>query len=135
MIRIWHFNNDRIDHWDIRAHGNTIVQEPGVFQLTLVVVYVFLVKRPTNSLDGTTLHLPFNVSGVDRFASILDCGVANDRNFSCLSVYLNVHDMCSKAWSCACYVHRTVGHDGATCFACLLRDLCKTHRFGFVSSD
>ena len=103
MARVSDLHNHRVDHGQVEADWHTIVQEAGVHHLALVVVVVLLVEGPPDALDRTSLHLTLHVTGVNGFASVLDCGVAQYVYLPRLRVYfhiryVNSEGVASTAW-------------------------------------
>ena len=65
---------DGFDHRQVEAGRHPIVEQPDIAQHALGVVEVFLVERPSEALRGATLHLAFDVAGMNRLAGVLRNG-------------------------------------------------------------
>src|SRR5262245_19910 len=93
MVGIGHLDDHRIDHWQVQARRQPVIQKTGIHHVALIVVVILFVERPANALHRPALQLAFHITGMDRLASILDGRIAQDSDFPCLRVHLNVDDM------------------------------------------
>ena len=60
--RVRDLHDDGIDHGDVGADRDAVVEEPGVLKPSLSVIDVLLVQGPADDpANGTALHLPFHV--------------------------------------------------------------------------
>ena len=50
MAGVGHFDNHRIDHWQVRGNRHAIIEKSGVFQSALCIVNIFFIESPANSL-------------------------------------------------------------------------------------
>jgi len=66
-----HLHDDGIDHRQVQAGWHSVVQEGGVLHPAIGVVEVFFIQSPADSLHHATLHLSFDIAGVDGFAGVL----------------------------------------------------------------
>ena len=84
--RIRHLDDLGVDHWHVRRHRHPVVQEAGVLHDAVVVVDVFLVERPADSLHGTALYLALHVGRVDGPSRVLNRGEAQHVDLAGLGV-------------------------------------------------
>ena len=70
--RVGHLDDLCVDHRQIRGDRDAVVQKSGVLEHAVAVVDVLLVQRPADALDGSALHLTFNVVWMDGLAGVLD---------------------------------------------------------------
>src|SRR5262245_32288313 len=81
MARIWHLDDHCINHRHVGCDWHTIIEEARVLQPSVLAIPVLLVERPSDALDGATLHLAFDVARMHcltcvlhyRIAYYLDC--------------------------------------------------------------
>src|SRR5262252_10785282 len=97
MAGIGHLDDDRINHRHVGCHGNTVIEEAWVLQASVLVVPVLLVERPSNPLNGATLHLAFDVAWMYRLASVLHHGIAQNLYSARVWIDLDVADVRAKA--------------------------------------
>src|SRR5262245_42705147 len=113
MPRVWDLHDHRFDHGQVQARWHAIVKEAGVEHLALVIEDVLLVERPTDALDDPTLDLPFHVTRMDSFTSILESGITQDLGLAGLGVDFHIDDMGRKARSGASWGHVGAADNGA----------------------
>ena len=95
VVRVWYFDDDRVNERQVRCDRNAVVEEACVIELAVVVVDVFLVQCPADALGGAALVLAFNVRGVDRATGILNDGVAFDIDLAGFCINLDIdQDAC-----------------------------------------
>src|SRR5215510_7950194 len=112
MPRVWDLHDHRFDHGQVQARWHAIVKEAGVEHLALVIEDVLLVERPTDALDNPTLDLPFHVTRMDSFTSILESGITQDLGLAGLGVDFHIDDMDRKARSGASWGHVGAADNG-----------------------
>src|ERR1041385_3941286 len=90
MTRVWHLDEDRVDHRHVGSDRHAVVEEARIFEAAILVVDIFLVERPADALCDTALHLPFDIGGMDRAPDILDRGIAQDFDRAGLAIDLDI---------------------------------------------
>ena len=128
MVRVGHFDDHGIDHRQIRGHGNAVVEEVRVLQPPVLVVDIFLVERPADTLRRGALVLAFDVARVDRLAGILGNGEAQDRHLAGLRVDLDVDRLGGEAGARPLDVFFDMRGDGAAGLAGILGDIGNRQR-------
>jgi hypothetical protein len=97
MAWVGDFEDHRVDHRQIRADRDAVVEEAGVLQAAVLAVDILLVQRPADALDGAALELAFDVGGMHRLAGILDDRVAHDLRGAGFGIDLDIADMRGEA--------------------------------------
>src|SRR5262249_13724362 len=127
------FHDNGLNHWQVQAGGHAIVQKTGVQHLTRIIVNIFLIESPANALHDATLHLPFNIAGVNRFPGILNSRVPKDRDFACFGVHFNVRDMGRKSSAYCMGGYRDARSDVNSLLSEGLRQALESDGLGAVS--
>src|SRR5260370_19444799 len=110
MPGVGFLDDDGFDHRQVEASRHPVVEESGVPQRALVVVKIFFVERPAESLHGATLHLSFDVARMNRLARVLRDGASQDLYFAGVWIDLDVNAGRRETRSDAARVHaRTSG--------------------------
>jgi hypothetical protein len=86
MPRIRHLNQNRFDHREVQARRHAVVKKSRVPHRAALIVVVFFVERPADTLSDTTLDLPFDVTGMHRLAHILRRRVTQDLDLAGLRI-------------------------------------------------
>jgi len=94
-----HLHDDGIDHRQVQAGWHSVVQEGGVLHPAIGVVEVFFIQSPADSLHHATLHLSFDIAGVDGFAGVLHDGVVQDRDLAGLRVHFDIDNDGIDNWN------------------------------------
>src|SRR5688572_22620460 len=76
MVRVWHFDDDRLDFRNVGGDWHAVIEEARIFKAAVLVVNIFLVQRPTDALHYAAVDLPFAITRVYRSAHVLRCHVA-----------------------------------------------------------
>ena len=105
MPRIRHLDQNRFDHREVKARRHAVVKKSRVPHRTAVIIVVFFVERPADTLSDTTLDLPFDVTGMHRLANILSRRVTQDLDLASLRINLHIHNMGGEAGANATWVH------------------------------
>ena len=132
MTRIRLLDDDRIDHRQIGADRNPVVEESGVLHLTLVVVDVFLVEGPADTLRGPALELTFDIGRMNRLAGILQHRVAQDIDLAGLRIHLDIDDMGAEARRRPLRVDLRMACDRPAGLVGVLCDIGQGHRLEFA---
>ena len=74
--------------------------------MPFVVVDVFLVKRPAQTLRGAALHLAFDVARMNRLAGVLRNGAAQDLDFAGIGIDFDIDQQAGKGRSDAAPIDR-----------------------------
>jgi len=113
MLRVRHLDHDRVEHRQVRADGHAIIEEARIIHLAILVVDVFLVERPADTLGNAALHLALHIGGVDRAADILERRVAHDPHDTEFDIHLDIADVRGEAALGAGGVELRAGADRA----------------------
>ena len=84
---------DRVDHRQVGADRDAVVEKAGVLQPPVLAVDILLVERPADALRRTALELALDIGRVHRLAGVLDHGVAQDPGRAGFGVDLDIADM------------------------------------------
>src|SRR5580704_10363240 len=116
-------DQNRLDHRQVGGYGHSVIEEARVIEAPVLVVDVFFVERPADTLRHAALDLALDIGGVNGPADILDRRIAQDLDLARLLVDLDVADMRRKAGAGALRVDRQLGADrtaGPSRFECNL---------------
>src|ERR1700722_2057333 len=105
MTGVGFLDDDGFDHRQVEAGRHAVVEESGVTQRALVVVKIFFVERPAETLRGAALHLAFDVARMNRLARILRDGASEDLYFAGVGIDLDVNAGRRESRSDAARVH------------------------------
>src|SRR5262249_57328774 len=86
-------------HRHVGCHRNTVIEEARVLQTAVLVVPVLLVERPSDPLNGATLHLAFDVAWMHRLACVLHHRIAQNLDGARVWIDLDVADVRAKAYT------------------------------------
>src|SRR5271156_2801806 len=110
MAGVRFLDEDGFDHRQVEAGRHPVVEETEVTQRALVVVKIFFVQRPAESLRGAALHLSLDVARMNRLAGILRDGASQDLHLAGVGIDFDVNQRGRKAWSYPARIHaRTAG--------------------------
>src|SRR5262249_1754002 len=90
MSRVGNLHDRGLDQWQVEGGRHPVIEQSGVTQYALVIVKVFFVEAPADSLRGAALHLPFNVARVDRLADVLCDGAPQDLNLAGIRIDFDI---------------------------------------------
>ena len=90
MVRVGHFDDDGFDVRQVGRHRDAVVQEAGVRKTAVIVVDVFLVEGPADTLGDTALHLAFDIARMDRLAGVLRHDEAQHRDLAGVGIDLDI---------------------------------------------
>ena len=113
MCRIGVFHHNRINCRQIGGNWDTIVEEAGIIQPTVLVVNVFLVQRPADALRHAALDLTFHVGGMYCPADILARSKAQDFDMTRVRVDLDIDHMRTNRTHVTACILRHGCHDRA----------------------
>src|SRR5258708_25107893 len=114
MPGVCFLDDDGFDHRQVEAGGHAIVEKSGVTQRALVVVKIFFVERPSESLRGAALHLTFDVARMNRLAGILRNGASENLDFAGVGIDFDVDERRRESGSDAARVHASATGDRTT---------------------
>ena len=86
MARIGNFDNHGVDHRKVQRRRHAVIKERGIHHLARVIKEILFVESPANALNRATLHLPFDIAGVDGLACILYRCETSDVGFTGIRV-------------------------------------------------
>lgn len=112
--RIRDFHQHGIDHRQVKARRDAIVQEAGIEHRPFRIEDVLFVQSPADALHGPALNLSLDVARMDGFADVLERGVAQNLRLACLGVDLDIHDVDAESGADAAVSEVGTPDDGAT---------------------
>src|SRR5918992_867018 len=125
--RIGDLYDHRVNHGQVQGGGHPVIQEAGVEHLPLIAHEVLFIQGPSDALNYATLHLSFDIAGMDGFTRILDYGVAQDGHLAGLRVYLHIGDLGAECAARAPRVNADLAGYGAAGAVQLRRQLLEGH--------
>ena len=105
-------DHDCIDHWQVQGRWHTVVEQTGVEKVALVVVDVLFIDCPADALCDTSLHLSFDIGGMDCLANVLGNRVAQNRDLARIGIDFNVDALRGESWAEVLRMDRGTGHQG-----------------------
>ena len=132
MTRIRHFDQDCIDHRHVRGYRHAIVEEAGVLQASFLVVDVFLVQRPTDTLHRAALQLTFDIGRMNGGTDVLNRRIAQDFHKARFRIDFDVADMRAEARPRALCVDVGLAADRAAGLAGHARDVSDRERLVLI---
>ena len=112
MAGVRDFHNNRVDHWEVEAGGDAVIQIGRVPHHALVVVEVFFVETPADPLDSAALDLSFDVGGMNRGADGLSGRVAENFDLAGVGVDFDVNDVGGERSAPAFGINRGAADNG-----------------------
>ena len=97
MSGIRHFDNDRIDHGQIRGHGKPVVEKAWILKMTGLIEQVGFIERPSDALNRSALHLPLDITWMNRSSGILQSRIADHIDLSGLGIHLDIANVNTKS--------------------------------------
>ena len=116
MAGIWHFHDMRLNHGQIETCGHPIIEQTRIGQKPIPIIGVFFVECPANALCYSPLHLSFDITGINGFASILNHRDAQNLHFARFGIHFNIGNHHRKSTAHAGRIYGCPAHNGATGF-------------------